>query len=157
MKQISTGAGLVALSVGMVATAFIATHRGGSEAFAQGTGGERHIVAHGVYQGGAPYPDGGFGHWAYRVWSDNVTEVKYLGFVTTIFDSNDRPIAARLASGVPGVWQIVDSGSPAFMPADVDRSGQVDSGDIAQVLLNFTETVDQTTPPPIDCNINAPR
>ena len=35
MKQISTGAGLVALSVAMVATAFIATHRGGSEAFAQ--------------------------------------------------------------------------------------------------------------------------
>lgn len=35
MKQISTGAGLVALSVGMVATAFIATHRVGTEAFAQ--------------------------------------------------------------------------------------------------------------------------
>ena len=35
MKQISTGAGLLGLGVCMVATAFIAAHRGGSEAFAR--------------------------------------------------------------------------------------------------------------------------
>lgn len=35
MKQISTGAGLVALSVGMVATALIATQHEGGEAYAQ--------------------------------------------------------------------------------------------------------------------------
>jgi hypothetical protein len=35
MKQISTGAGLVALAVGMVATAFIISQRSGGEAFAQ--------------------------------------------------------------------------------------------------------------------------
>ena len=34
MKQISTGAGLLGLGVSMVATAFIATHRGSGEAFA---------------------------------------------------------------------------------------------------------------------------
>ena len=34
MKQISTGAGLLGLGVCMVATAFIATHRGSGEAFA---------------------------------------------------------------------------------------------------------------------------
>jgi hypothetical protein len=33
----------------------------------------------------------------------------------------------------------------------------VDSGDVAQVLLDFNQTTDPTTPPPIDCNINAPR
>lgn len=43
MKQISTGAGLVALSVGMVATAFIATQRGGGEAFAIGSAIDRQI------------------------------------------------------------------------------------------------------------------
>ena len=37
MKQISTGAGLLGLGVCMVATAFIAIHRGGTEAFAQAT------------------------------------------------------------------------------------------------------------------------
>jgi len=46
MKQISTGAGLVALSVGMVATAFIATHRSGSDAFAQGTAGRNWSLVH---------------------------------------------------------------------------------------------------------------
>ena len=44
MKQISTGAGLLGLGVCMVATAFIVTQRGGSQAFAQGTSGDRRIV-----------------------------------------------------------------------------------------------------------------
>jgi hypothetical protein len=154
MKQISTGAGLVALSVGMVATAFIALHRSGGEAFAQVTGGERRIVAQGVYG------DNGT-HWGYRIWSDNVTEVRALGNTFDLF--YDLAPARRMLATNPSQtgwtssWQAVDSGTTAFMPTDIDRSGQIDAGDIAQVLLNFNETVDQTTPPPIDCNINGLR
>jgi len=64
MKQINTGAGLVALSVGMVATAFIATRHSGSEAFAQVAGGARRIVSAGLHD---------FNGWtvAYCMWSDN--------------------------------------------------------------------------------------
>ena len=138
----------------MVATALIASHRSGSEAFAQGTGAERHIVAQGVYSHQGE-------HWGYRVWSDNATEVRALGVSATTEDSPGdflKTVASTPAqTGWRSVWQVVDAGTPAFLPTDIDRSGQIDSGDIAQVLLEFSETVDQTTPPPIDCNINAPR
>jgi len=141
----------------MVATAFIATQRGGSEAFAQGTGGERRVVAQGVYAASDPWGNVNNGHWGYRIWSDNVTEVRHLGFTDSRIDS-EGVLWARLNTEVwSSAWQSVDDGTVAFMPTDIDRSGQIDSGDIAQVLLNFNETVDQTTPPPIDCNINAPR
>ena len=143
MKQISTGTGLVALAVGMVATAFIATHRGGNEAFAQVTGGDRRIVAQGVY--------GLAGHWGYRVWSDNITEVRWLGASTTVNG------CLQINTQTCSAWQIVDSGTPSFVPTDLDQTGQVDAADIAQVLLDFNSTNDPTTPPPIDCNINAPR
>jgi hypothetical protein len=147
MKQISTGAGLVALAVGMVATAFIVSQRGG-EAFAQGTGGERRIVAQGAY-GGDSYG------WGYRIWSDNVTEVKYLGTLREV----NGPDGGRIFLGGDrkGYWQTVDTGTAAFFASDVDRSGSVDSGDISAVLLDFNQATDPTTPPPIDCNINAPR
>ena len=154
MKQISTGAGLLGLGLCMVATAVIATHRNGGEAFAQVTGGERKIVAQGVY-------GSGYEHWGYRIWSDNVTEVRCLGITVDIF--RDLAPSIRTVSSTPSQtgwissWQAVDSGTTAFMPTDIDRSGQIDAGDIAQVLLNFNETVDQTTPPPIDCTINGPR
>ena len=163
MKQISTGAGLVALSVGMVATAFIATHRSGGEAFAQGTETEPRIVAAGVYTGGNPwngsYGSGSEGHFAYRIWSDNSVQVKWLGVAIGTFDSQTGVTTVQVARQnlVQSFWHTVDDGTVAFRPTDIDRSGQIDSGDIAQVLLDFNETVDQTTPPPIDCNINAPR
>jgi hypothetical protein len=150
----------------MVATAFIANHRSGSEAFAQVTGGERRIVATGVY--GAAFEQNGAGsqHWAYRVWSDNAVEVKFLGTTGETYANDSggllitRLVQAPQVCGncrVEGVWQTVDTGSPTFMSTDVDRTGQVDSGDIAQVLLDFNTTTDPTTPPPIDCTINAPR
>jgi hypothetical protein len=154
MKQISTGAGLLGLGVCMVATAFIATHRGSGEAFAQGTGTERRIVAQGVYLDSNSQV--GSSHWGYRVWSDNVTEVKFLG-ITRVNSSGSPPTVRVNTSNYVGTWQIVDSGTSAFFASDIDRSGSVDSGDISAVLLNFNETTDPTTPPPIDCTINAPR
>ena len=160
MKQISTGAGLVALSVGMVATAIIATHRGNGQAFAQGTGTERRIVSAGVYgaAGGVHGLNAG-GHWAFRVWSDNTTEVKYLGDTSVEYNGNgdytgDYPVFVNTMSRYTGHWQAVDSGTSAFFTADVDRSQQVDTGDISAVLLDFGSRIDEAPPPPIDCTVN---
>ena len=156
MKQISTGAGLVALSVGMVATAFVATHRSGGEAFAQVTSGDRRIVAQGVYA--ASTQNGYPGHWGYRVWSDNVTEVKWLGQShMSVAETGFRHDLFSANGYYSGSWQVVDAGTSAFYAGDVDRSGQVDAGDVSAVLLDFGNSSDETPPPPIDCNINAPR
>jgi hypothetical protein len=146
MKQISTGAGLVALSVGMVATAFIATHRGSGEAFAQVTGGERRIVSAGVVP---------VNSWivAYRIWSDNAVDLRNLG------------VAAE--TNTPGngfirwpqwQWFTADNGTTGFRPlTDVDMDGEVSSGDISNVLLDMGTRSADVPPPPIDCTINAPR
>ena len=152
MKQISTGAGLVALSVGMVATAFLATHRGGSEAFAQGTGADRRIVSNGVYaSNGAGLP-----RWAYRVWSDNVVEITFVAIAEGV--SQSRQYLMRLTkNGWTSAWQVVDDGTSAFVSADVDHSRQVNAGDISAVLLEWGNGTEEAPPPPVDCNINAPR
>jgi hypothetical protein len=52
----------------------------------------------------------------------------------------------------------VDNGTSGFRPlTDVDMSGEVDGGDISQVLLDMNTTSEDFPPPPIDCTINAPR
>ena len=156
MKQISTGAGLLGLGVCMVATAFIATHRGSGEAFAQGTGTERRIVAQGVYAAIGPGGASGSGfHWGYRIWSDNVTEVRYLG--STDYSLYQTPNFVRVSKGPwATAWQAVDDGTTSFLRADVDQSRSVDTGDISAVLLDFGDETG-APPPPIDCTINAPR
>jgi hypothetical protein len=154
MKQISTGAGLLGLGVCMLGTAFIATHRGSGEAFAQVTGGERRIVSTGVY-GTNPLM-------AYRVWSDNGIDVRPLSWLEnssfgtgvltrlrTVYEDTNFTIAR---------WTTVDNGTSGFRPlTDVDMSGEVDGGDISQVLLDMNTRSDELPPPPIDCTINAPR
>ena len=173
MKQFSTGTGLVALSIGIVATAFIATHRGGSEAFAQVTGGDRRIVSASVMA------DKNNNLIAYRLWSDNVIDLRNLGTFTDVSVncrwSNGsgnlyvpgfvRP-SIRLPDGYtcdgvdPSVlgWITADNGTSGFRPlTDVDMSGETDAGDIAQVLMDFNTRSDDLPPPPIDCTINAPR
>jgi hypothetical protein len=161
MKQISTGAGLVALSIGMVGTAFIVSQRGGSEAFAQGTGTERRIVSAGVYQ------SGGIrdltlinAHFAYRIWSDNAIDVRLLGH-TEVFGGSvfaETTFRPPNPSRMLGTWTTLDNGTSGFRPlTDVDMSGETDAGDISQVLLDFNTSSDDLPPPPIDCTINAPR
>jgi hypothetical protein len=158
MKQISTGAGLVALAVGMVATAFVATHRNGSEAFAQGTGGERRIVYANLLTNGA-------GCFAYRVWSDNAIDLRPLGnfgqdwcSAVGLYVPIFRPMSTLTSCGHPDGWRTVDNGTSGFRPlTDVDMSGETDAGDISQVLLDFNTRSDDLPPPPIDCTINAPQ
>jgi hypothetical protein len=163
MKQFSTGTGVAVLGVCILAATVVATQRGGSEAFAQVTGGERRIVAQGVYYGGSPGIGDGFGngdaHWAYRVWSDNTTEVRFLGATFTAFDywAQTWTISVQKSPAIVSPWGVVDTGTGAFLAADVDRSRQVDAGDISSVLLDFSASTDETPPPPIDCTINAPR
>jgi hypothetical protein len=156
MKQFSTGTGVAVLGVCILAATVVATQRGGSEAFAQGTGGDRQIVAQGVYGASGPNYYNELGHWGYRIWSDNTTEVKFLGL--TRGQNNGGSLSTWVAAE-PWIsaWQTVDTGTAAFFASDVDRSGSIDSGDISAVLLDFNNTTDPTTPPPIDCNINAPR
>jgi len=150
MKQISTGAGLLGLGVCMVATAFIATHRGSGEAFAQGTGGDRRIVSASMLETGGKIV-------AYRIWSDNAIDIRYLGYFA------DCTSGSRWASQVgcnfsQFPWTTVDNGTSGFRPlTDVDMSGETDAGDISQVLLDFNTSSNDLPPPPIDCTINAPR
>ena len=160
MKQISTGAGLVALSVGMVATAFIATHRGSGEAFAQGTGGDRRIVSASVLADQGRYV-------AYRIWSDNSVDVRLVA-VNTVQSLGGQDFyeirtpaqnwTRAVGSGANWPWITADNGTSGFRPlTDVDMSGETDAGDISQVLLDFNTRSDDLPPPPIDCTINAPR
>jgi len=172
MKQISTGAGLVALSVGMVATAFIATRHSGSEAFAQGTGGERRIVYTNLITSG---PSNAL--LAYRIWSDNSIDIRAIGLpvweylnclgnggsvgnLQGLFMKVPSSNPGGTCTGIPngGTWQTFDNGTSGFRPlTDVDMSGETDAGDISQVLLDFNTRSEDLPPPPIDCTINAPR
>ena len=146
MKQISTGAGLVALSVGMVATAFITSHRGSGEAFAQVTGTERRIVSSGVHQSNGYLV-------AYRIWSDNAIDLRNLGYAGSEYSVGQLGFYRM---NVP--WFTADNGTSGFRPlTDVDNSGEVDGGDISAVLLDMNTRSDDLPPPPIDCTINAPR
>jgi hypothetical protein len=165
MKQISTGAGLVALSVGMVATAFIVSQRGGSEAFAQGTGTERRIVSAGILQSGVPTTNSlqiYTSIWAYRIWSDNAIDMRCIGMGSNYPLGAGGGCSAALIAPTPGQpianWTTVDNGTSGFRPlTDVDMSGTTDAGDISQVLMDFNTSSDDLPPPPIDCTINAPR
>ena len=161
MKQISTGAGLLGLGVCMLGTAFIATHRGSGEAFAQVAGTERRIVSAGV----VTIPNGmsnnyasDFGAiWAYRIWSDSAIDVRCLGRADYYNSANAANISVPIAGNAAG-WKTVDNGTSGFRPlTDVDMSGETDAGDISQVLLDFNTRSDDLPPPPIDCTVNAPR
>jgi hypothetical protein len=155
MKQISTGAGLVALSVGMVATAFIAAHRGGSEAFAQVTGGDRRVVSSFVREG--PGSQNGMPVFAYRIWSDNAIDMRLLGLARWA-DWPQNAYFSPTTGGDLASWRTIDNGTSGFRPlTDVDMDGEVSAGDISNVLLDMGTRSDDVPPPPIDCTVNAPR
>jgi len=162
MKQISTGAGLLGLGVCVVATAFIATHRSGGEAFAQVTGGERRIVSASVFPMTVAGLPGGQALVSQRTWSDNSVDVRILGMPNTYGSGSQLSDQWQTASGYTSYgncpWRTLDNGTSGFRPlTDVDMSGEVDGGDISQVLLDMNSRSDDMPPPPIDCTINAPR
>ena len=154
MKQISTGTGLCVLSLGIaVLGAAQLVGSKGSQAFAQ-TGSERRIVSASVFLGGEDEHHTSQ-KWGYRIWSDNVIEIKclsvssyYAGYINNAPINDNSPFKN---------WTQVDNGLTAFLPADVDANGTVDSGDIGGVLLDMGNTQNSNPPPPIDCTINAPR
>ena len=157
MKQMSTGFGLAVLGACVLGAAFIASPRFGQQAFAQVTG-DRHIVSASVFLGGEDQYHSSQ-KWGYRIWSDNVIEMKVLS-VGYFYAPNgpemyiDQPLSA---SSLFKNWTQVDNGLTSFVPADVDANGSVDSSDLGNVLVNYGETQDGNPPPPIDCTINAPR
>jgi hypothetical protein len=159
MAQFSTGLGLAVLGGCILGAAAISSHRLGGEAFAQGTGTERRIVSMGVYAEGS-YGDQ---HWAYRIWSDNTIEVKWLAHTYASWDGTKYEVTTNryhYTQNYPpanSAWQVIDDGTTALIRADVDQSKQVDAGDISAVLLDFGNGTDENPPPPIDCTINAPR
>jgi hypothetical protein len=158
MKQMSTGFGLAVLGACVLGAAFIASPRFGQQAFAQVTG-DRHIVSASVYAhsaGGSTGAGSYSSHFAYRIWSDNNIELKYLGY----FGSNTPMESMNFSPPVLGNgtgWRSVDNGLTAFVPADVDASGTVDPADLGGVLIEMGNTQAGNAPPPIDCTINAPR
>ena len=154
MKQVSTGIGLCVLGLGVavLGAAQLVGSKGG-QAFAQ-TGTERRIVSASVFAN-----DGL--KWGYRIWSDNLIEMKILTIAYHNGHGNDGypPIEyVPIPESSPFKnWTQVDNGLTAFVPADVDTNGSVDSADLGNVLLNYGETHNSNPPPPIDCTINAPR
>ena len=151
MKQVSTGTGLCVLGLGVavLGAAQLVGSKGG-QAFAQ-TGSERRIVSASVIV--SDYNE----KWGYRIWSDNVIEMKCFN---STFQSNSsgEVIVLSVTEGSPFKnWTQVDNGLTAFVPADVDTNGSVDSGDIGGVLLDMGNTQNGNPPPPIDCTINSPR
>jgi hypothetical protein len=157
MAQVSTGMGLAILGGCILGVAALTSHKFGSEAMAQGTGTERRIVSAGVYNDGQ-----NTGHHAYRIWSDNTIEVKFLGYTQPLGMTPEGKTIIGVLPSTPsfayaGIWQTVDNGVSALIRADVDQSKQVDSGDISAVLLDFGNGTDENPPPAIDCTINAPR
>ena len=157
MKQMSTGFGLAVLGACVLGAAFIASPRFGQQAFAQVTG-DRHIVSASVYATGGTVVnalDVFSGHYGYRIWSDNKIEMKFLGYT---YCNNSYSRYYKPTGPYEFVnWTEVDNGLTSFVPADVDASGTVDSGDIGGVLLDMGNTQEGNPPPPIDCTINAPR
>ena len=150
MKQMSTGFGLAVLGACVLGAAFIASPRFGQQAFAQVTG-DRRIVSASVF-----ISNGGLEKWGYRIWSDNSIEIKCLSLSN--FNGVNAINVLNIDPSSPFKnWTQVDNGLTTFVPADVDASGNVDNGDVGQVLLNIGETQAGNPPPPIDCTINAPR
>jgi hypothetical protein len=150
MKQISTGTGLCVLGLGIavLGAAQLVGSKGG-QAFAQSTG-DRHIVSASVFAGSTVEK------WGYRIWSDNVIELKCL--TVTNWNGSSQINSYNLTPNSPFTnWTQVDNGLTAFVPADVDASQTVDASDLGNVLLNYGETQNGNPPPPIDCTINAPR
>ena len=148
MKQMSTGFGLAVLGACVLGAAFIASPRFGQQAFAQSTG-DRHIVSASVISSKEE-------KWGYRIWSDNSIELKL--FVASYWNGGSIETIYMPPSNSPFAnWTQVDNGLTSFVPADVDANGNVDNGDVGQVLLNIGETQAGNPPPPIDCTINAPR
>jgi len=156
MKQISTGTGLCVLGLGIavLGAAQLVGSKGG-QAFAQ-TGSERRIVSASVLCSGR-LDNNSMVNWGYRIWSDNVIEMKCLS--SSYYNAGygmiyDQPL---VNNSYFKNWTQVDNGLTAFVPADVDANGTVDSGDIGGVLLDMGNTQNGNSPPPIDCTINAPR
>ena len=150
MKQISTGTGLCVLGLGIavLGAAQLVGSKGG-QAFAQTTG-DRRIVSASVFNSNS------FEKWGYRIWSDNVIEMKLLSS-SYLNTSGEIIVRSMNQSNVFANWTQVDNGLTAFVPADVDASQTVDASDLGNVLLNYGETQNGNPPPPIDCTINAPR
>ena len=158
MAQFSTGLGLAVLGGCILGAAAISSHRLGGEAFAQGTGTERRIVSAGINSVGGTHYSGSqvwSAHYAYRIWSDNTIDMRCIGWAGNTGNTSDWQAPT---SGNFQTWRTVDNGTSGFRPlTDVDMSGETDSGDISQVLLDFNTSSDDLPPPPIDCTINAPR
>ena len=156
MKQISTGTGLCVLGLGIavLGAAQLIGSKGG-QAFAQSTG-DRHIVSASVNTVAQNTQWGIVGaKYAYRFWSDNSVEVKYLGCQLGNTPENSNYYVPT--SGNFRDWRTVDNGLTSFVPADVDASGTVDPADLGGVLIEMGNTQEGNPPPPIDCTINAPR
>ena len=157
MKQMSTGFGLAVLGACVLGAAFIASPRFGQQAFAQSTG-DRRIVSASVNTISQATSYGtAAAQYAYRIWSDNSIEIKYLGCQLSSSFPFDTNYWSPPTSGNFIGWRTVDNGLTSFVPADVDASGTVDPADLGGVLIEMGNTQEGNPPPPIDCTINAPR
>jgi len=161
MKSISTGFGLAILGGCIFGAAVVASPRLGRDAFAQGTGGERRIVNAGIYAvpaAASSQYEVISAVYSYRIWSDNSIDLRCLGRGSLNYYNGISSDFSSPWSGGFTDWRTVDNGTSGFRPlTDVDMSGEVDGGDISQVLLDMNTRSDDLPPPPIDCTINAPR
>jgi hypothetical protein len=151
MKHFSTGTGIAVLGVCILAATVVATHRGGSEAFAQSTGNEPTVVAFAV---GPSFAPGIFRY--HRLFSDGTVQISAPVSVDCP-DTNGAPFINSLnCNGQPRpVWQTVPL-PPTGLPflTDVDGDREVGGGDVSQVLLDWGTIGEQAPPMQIDCTLN---
>ncbi len=166
MKSISTGAGLAFLGASVFASVLIANPRFGSHAEAFPTNVAQQIVAAATAQtdptvvwygmSSAYYPDANYNKWLLntvtRAWSNGRVEMKIIRKHLEVYQQTDRFCNNEIncATG----WTVVSDPNLGYTAAaDIDFSGEVDSGDVSMALLNFG-AAPRNDLPPSDCPLN---
>ena len=166
MKSISTGAGLAFLGASVFASVLIANPRFGSHAEAFPTNVAQQIVATVTAQtdptvvwyglSSTFYTDANTNRFLLntlsRAWSNGRVEMKVVRKHCEQYQAQDRFCndSINCATG----WTVVSDPNLGYTAAaDIDFSGQVDSGDVGMALLNYGDAP-RNDVPPSDCPLN---
>ena len=167
MKSISTGAGLAFLGASVFASVLIANPRFGSNAEASSTNVAQQIVAAATAQTDPTvvwygtqsvavsiFSETSMNLALIRAWSNGRVEMKFLQKQVSRYNQNPYSVFCNEGINCATGWTVVSDPNLGYTAAaDIDLSGQVDSGDISMALLNFGPAP-RNDVPPSDCPLN---
>ena len=166
MKQLSTGTGLAILAASIVIAARGLTGQGTATTAHAATTVPTGMVASALGQtsptivwygvSSAYYPDANYNKWLLntvtRAWSDGRVEMKVMRKHLEQYQQQDR--FCNGDTNCDTGWRVISSPSLGYSAfADLDFNEQVDTADLAMVLLNFGDAPRQDMPPS-DCPLN---